>query len=91
MRAQVHFQSPGAGKALVALWEGADAGGLVGSVVVLLTLALWLPLPATAVVHQVGLQVPLTAVPDPTRLTWEDVLWRERIKHSAERQGTTSG
>lgn len=91
MCAQVHFQGPGAGEALVALWEGADAGRLVGSVVVLLPLALWLPLPATAVVHQVGLQVPLTAVPDPTRLTWEDVLWKERVKHRVERQGTTSG
>lgn len=80
MRAQVHFQGPGAGEALVALWEGADAGCLVGSVVVLLPLALWLPLPATAVVHQVGLQVPLTAVPDPTVLTREDVLWTNQTQ-----------
>lgn len=89
----VDLQGAGARAALVALWEGADTFVGVG----LLGFVQWggggglLLLPAGTVVHEVGLEVPLTAVPDPTRLTWEDVLWRERIKHSAERQGTTSG
>lgn len=89
--AHVDLQRAGAGAALVALWEGTDAlvgvgllgfvlrggggggGGGSGSVRLLL--------PAGAVVHEVGLQVPLAAVPDATVFAGEDVLWKNRRKH----------
>lgn len=74
--AQVHFQRPGSREALVALWEGAHTGGLMGTGVVFLHDRLRLPLSPAAVVHQMGLQVPLAPKPDPTRLAGEDVLWR---------------
>lgn len=93
VRPHVDLQGAGAGAALVTLWEGADT--LIGVGVLGLVLGRGagglLLLPAGTVVHEVGLEVPLTAVPDPTRLTWEDVLWKERVKHRVERQGTTSG
>lgn len=73
----VDLQRAGAGAAFVALWERADA--LVG--VRLFGLVLGgrrgrsrLLLPAGAVVHEVGLQVPLTAVPDPTVFAWKNIL-----------------
>lgn len=53
--AQVHFQGPGSGEGLVALWERADTGGLMGTSVVFLDDRLWLPLSPTAIVHQMGL------------------------------------
>lgn len=73
----MHFQGPGSGEALVALWEGADTGGLVGTGVVFLHDRLWLPLSPAAIVHQMGLQVPLAPKPDSTCLAGEDVLWRD--------------
>lgn len=73
----MHFQGSGSGEALVALREGADTGCLVGTVVVLLHRRLWLPLSPAAVVHQMGLQVPLAPKPDSTSLAGEDVLWRD--------------
>ena len=76
------LQGPGSRGALVALWEGAEVGGLVGAVVVVLRGRLRLPLPAAAVVHEVGLQVPLAPVPDATRLAGEDVLWRGEHTHT---------
>lgn len=79
--AQVHFQGPCSREALVALWEGADTGGLMGSVVVLLHDCLWLSLPPAAVVHQMGLQVPLTPKPDSARLAGEDVLWKDTERY----------
>lgn len=70
----VDFQGAGAGAALLALREGADA--LVG--VRLLGLLVHggraRALPAGAVIHQVGLQVALAPVPDPAVLAREDVL-----------------
>lgn len=75
--AHVDLQGAGAGAALVALRERADAFVGVG----LLRFVLWggrgrgwLLLTAGAVVHEVSLQVPLTAIPDPTVLAWENVL-----------------
>lgn len=78
VRAHVDLQRAGTGAALVALRERADA--LVGVRVFGLVLRRRrgrrrLLLAAGAVVHQVGLQVPLAAVPDPTVLTRENVLW----------------
>jgi hypothetical protein len=78
----VDFQGAGAGAAFAALGEGADAFVRVCLLGLLLrgcgrgasTLT------AGAVVQQVGLQVPLTAVPDPAVLAREDVFcwgrWR---------------
>ena len=83
----MHLQGPRSREALVALGEGAEVGGLVGAVVVVLRGRLRLPLPAAAVVHEVGLQVPLAPVPDPTRLAGEDVLWRgEHTNTQGERE-----
>ena len=73
------LQRAGAGTALVALWERAEA--LVGVGLLGLVLGRGLRrggrgrfLPAGAVVHEMSLQVPLTPVPDTTVLTREDVL-----------------
>lgn len=74
MCVQVHFQGTRSTEALVALWERTDAGGLMGVHFILLRYAVRVPLPTTAVVHQVSLQVPLTSEPDSTSLTREDVL-----------------
>lgn len=75
--AHMDFQRAGAGAALVALWERADA--LVG--VGLLGFVLWrrggsrgLFRARGTVVHEVRLEVPLTAVPDPTVFTRKDIL-----------------
>lgn len=76
----MHFQRPGPREALVALREGTHAGRLMGPVVAVLHHRLWLPLPPAAVVHEMGLQVPLAAKPDSTRLAREDVLWRDTGK-----------
>lgn len=76
--AQVHFQSSGSREALVALRERADTGGLVGGGVTFLHDGLWLPLPPAAVVHQMGVQVPLTPEPDSASFAGKDVLWRDR-------------
>lgn len=92
MGAHVDLQRAGTRAALLALGEGADA--LVG--VRLLDLVLgWrgggrLLLPAGAVVHEVGVQIALAPVPDPTVLTGEDVLYRiERWRlYSTETQLT---
>lgn len=76
--AHVDFQGAGAGAALVALWEGADAFvgvGLLGLVLRRRRGGGRLLLSAGAVVHEVGLEVPLAPIPDPTVLTGEDVLW----------------
>lgn len=75
VRAHVDLQGAGAGAALPAVGEGADA--LIGVRVFGLVLggrAGRRLLPTGTVVHEVGLQVPLAAVPDPTVLTWEDIL-----------------
>lgn len=80
----MHFQGPGSREALVALWEGTDTRGLMGSGVVVLHYRLWLPLSPTAIVHQMGLQVPLTPKPDPTRLAGENVLWRETERNKGD-------
>lgn len=77
MCAHVNFQRAGTGAALVALWEGADAlvgVGLLGFVLRRGGGCSRLLLAAGAVVHEVGLQVPLTAEPDPTVLARENVL-----------------
>lgn len=78
VRAHVDLERAGAGAALVALGKRADAFIGVG----VLGFVLWrgggrggLLLPAGAVVHEVGLQVPLAAVPDPTVFTGKNVLW----------------
>lgn len=73
----MHFQGPGSREALVALWEGADTRGLVGSIFVLLHDRLWFPLPPAAVVHEMGLQVPFASKPYSTCFAGEDVLWRD--------------
>lgn len=74
--AHVDLQRAGTGAAFVALGEGADA--LVGVGVLGLVLGRGggrrLLLSAGAVVHEVGVQVALAPVPDPTVLTGEDVL-----------------
>lgn len=77
--AHVDLQRAGTGAALVALWEGADAFigvGLLGFVLRRRGGGGGLLLTAGAVIHEVSLQVPLTAVPDPTVLTRENVLWK---------------
>lgn len=71
----MHFQGPRSGEALVTLWKRADAGGLVGTGVALLHDGLRLALPPAAVVHQMGLEVPLAPEPDPTSFAGKDVLW----------------
>lgn len=48
---QVHFQGTRGTKALVALWERTDAGGLMGAHVILLRYAVRVPLSPTTVVH----------------------------------------
>jgi len=70
----VHLQSTRVAEALVALWERADTGSLVGIGICLFWDIIWFPLPPAAVIHQVGLKVPLTPVPYPTCFTGEDVL-----------------
>lgn len=80
----MHFQGSGSGEALVALWEWADTGGLMGSGVVFLHDRLWLPLSPAAIVHQMGLQVPLTSKPDSTCLAGEDVLWRDKERDKGD-------
>lgn len=70
----MHLQSTGVAEALVALWERADIGSLVGIGISLFRDIIRFPLPSTAVIHQVGLKVPFTPVPDPTCFTGEDVL-----------------
>lgn len=75
MWAQVHLQSTRVAEAFVALWERADTGSLVGIGVSLFGDIIGFPLPPAAVIHQVGLKVPLTPVPYPTCFTGEDVLW----------------
>lgn len=72
--AQVHFQGTRSAEALVALWERTDAGGLMRVHFILLRYTVRVPLPPTAVVHQMSLQVSLTSEPDSTSLTREDVL-----------------
>lgn len=81
MGAHVDLEGTGTGAALVALWEGAYA--LIG--VGLLGFVLWrgrgcggLLLTAGAVVHEVRLQVPLAAVPDPTVFARKNVLWKDK-------------
>lgn len=74
----MHFQRPGSREALVALWEGAGTGGVVGTSVIFLHDRVWLPLSPAAVVHQMGLQVPLAPKPDPTSLTRKYVLWGDK-------------
>jgi len=83
--AQVYFQGPGSREGLGALWEGAQTGGLVGAAVVFLHHRLWLPLSPAAIVHQMGLQVPLAPEPDPTCLAGEDVLWRDKERDKGYR------
>lgn len=81
--AHVDLQRAGAGAALVALWEGTDAFvgvGLLGFVLRGGRGCSRLLLPTGAVVHEVGLQVPLAAVPDATVFAGEDVLWKDRHK-----------
>lgn len=75
---QVHFQCSGIGKALGALREGAQAGNLRSTVFVLFWHWSGFSLPPTAVVHQVGLQIPLTSVPDATRLARKYILCRRK-------------
>ncbi len=70
----MHLQSTWVAEALVALWERAEIGSLVGIGVSLFRDVIRFPQPSTAVIHQVGLKVPLTPVPYPTRFTGEDVL-----------------
>lgn len=83
VRPHVDLQGAGAGAALVTLWEGADT--LIGVGVLGLVLGRGagglLLLPAGTVVHEVGLEVPLTAVPDPTVLTRKDVLWTKQTNN----------
>ena len=61
---------------------GSGGGGCGGRLLLLLLL-----LPAGAVVHEVGLQVPLAAVPDPAVLTGEDVLCGEGGRSSRREEG----
>lgn len=67
------LQGAGAGAAFVALWEGTQP--LVG--VRVFELVLWrrgvglLLLPARAVVHEMGLEISLTSVPDSTVFAWK--------------------
>lgn len=53
----------------------------MGSGVVVLHDCLRLSLPPAAIVHQMGLQVPLASKPDSTRLAGEDVLWRDTERY----------
>lgn len=71
----MHFQGPCSREALAALWKGADAGCLVCIGVTLLHDGLRLTLSPAAVVHQMGLEVPLAPEPDPTSFARKDVLW----------------
>lgn len=50
----------------------------MGGGVIFLHDSLWLPLSPAAVVHQMGVQVPLTPEPDSASFAGKDVLWRDR-------------
>lgn len=81
MGAHVDLEGTGTGAALVALWEGAYAligVGLLGFVLRRGRGCGGLLLTAGAVVHEVRLQVPLAAVPDPTVFARENVLWKDK-------------
>ena len=86
---QVHLQGMGTAEAHVALWEGADARGDMAAVlaVPLRHHGVHFPQAPTAVVHEVSLQVSLTAEPDPTRLAGEDVLCRDGERGRAKNGG----
>lgn len=81
MGAHVDLEGTGTGAALVALWEGAYAligVGLLGFVLRRGRGCGGLLLTAGAVVHEVRLQVPLAAVPDPAVFARENVLWKDK-------------
>lgn len=56
----------------------------MGSGVILLHDCLWLSLPPAAIVHQMGLQVPLAPKPDSTCLAGEDVLWMDTERYKGD-------
>jgi len=73
----VHFQSSCVRKTFGALWEGADAGYLLSAIFTLLRQLRPLPLPPTAVVHKVGLQIPLASIPNAAGFAREYVLCKQ--------------
>lgn len=80
MRVQVHLQSSGIGEALGALREGTQAGNLRGTVFVFFRHRSSVPLPPAAIVHQMGLQIPLAPIPDATGLAREYILCGRKHK-----------
>lgn len=86
--AHVDLEWTGTGAALVALWEGAYAlvgVGLLGFVLRRGRGCRWLLLTAGAVVHEVRLQIPLAAIPDPAVFARENVLWQDTRHERKER------